>query len=339
MSNNITTNQHFVPQSYLRRFASSKEQVCVFDKSKQSQFVTSVRNVASERYFYDLPVDEVAKDADFQVLEKMFQKVENHFSKAVEKVAASVETGQRMEMKQKQALAYFLHVQQARTRKSRNRQMELLGKMMTSLGEKQLKLKGFDLEELGVSVTMDEKAVLGLQGGMIFNYKEALHFVETLLNHACFIGVNQTSTPLWTSDDPVVMQAHERHPVMSMAGTASRGIEIAFPLTPALILILFERTFHQDLSNHLYEHIMLNEEDITYYNGMQAEQSHRQIYSSNDNFALALNLCKQHPELCDPERAGVEMNDLNIDGKDIIHSKNVDLRLRRVRRFQDIGRR
>ena len=339
MSNDITANQHYVPQSYLRRFASAKDQVHVFDKSKKNQFVTGIRNVASERYFYDLPADEVDKDADLQVFEKMFQKVEEHFIIAVDKLITLVEEGKNMEIEQKQALAYFLHVQQARTRKSRNQQTELLEKMLTNLGEKELKLKSFDPEELGFSVEMDEKAVAGLQAGMIFDYKEALYFVNALLDHICFIGINETKYSLWTSDDPVVVQPHKYHSVMSMAGTASEGVEIAFPLTPKLILILFERTFHRDLSTRPYEHIMLNEEDVAYYNEMQVEQSHRQVYSRDENFTLARTFCEQYPELCNPERATVEVNELNIDGKEIIHAKSVGLSLRRNRRFQDIGQR
>jgi len=339
MSKNITANQHYVPQSYLKRFASAKEQVHVFDKSKQSQFVTGVRNIASERYFYDLPVDEVDANAELQLFEKMFQKVEERFVTAVDEVASLVEAGKNMEAEQKQALAYFLHVQQTRTRKRRNQQKEFAEKILTNLVETQLKLKNFDLEGFDVSVEMDEAAALGYQANMIFDPEEASYFVHTLLNHICFIGTNETQYPLWTSDDPVVMRAHKHHPFMSMAGTASEGVEIAFPLTPKIILILFERKFHCDLSARPYDHITLKEGDVAYYNEMQVEQSHRQIYSNGDDFTLARNLCELYPELCDPERANVEVSELNIDEKDIIHTKNVGLRLRRARRFQDIGRR
>ena len=74
-----------------------------------------------------------------------------------------------------------------------------------------------------------------------------------------------------------------------------------------------------------------------YYNEMQVEQSHRQIYSSQEDFTLARKLCQQHPELCDPARTNVQVNELNIGGKEIIQAKNVGAILHRARCFQDLG--
>lgn len=112
----------------------------------------------------------------------------------------------------------------------------------------------------------------------------------------------------------------------------------AFPLTPELISILFERNLHNDLASRPYEHIMLNKEDVAYYNEMQVEQSPRQIYSIHEDFTLAHGLCEQHPELCDLSRANTEVNELETDGMDITQAKNVSAVIKRARRFQDIGR-
>jgi len=63
-------NHHYVPQSYLKRFAipvdkpdeaSDKRQIHVFDKFTKRSFLTNVRNVASETYFHDIPEDNLAK--------------------------------------------------------------------------------------------------------------------------------------------------------------------------------------------------------------------------------------------------------------------------------------
>ncbi len=339
MSQGITANQHYVPQSYLKRFATGEEQVYVFDKSLMKQFRTKIRNVASERYFYDASANEEDEDADVQELEKLFQMVENHFIVAVDEIVSLVKEGRNMKPEQKTAMAYFLHVQQTRTRKIRNRQKEMLDRMLMNLIETQLKLRNYDLEDFDIAAEWDEKAVMNIQADMMFNYQEVEHFLERLLDHIWFIGINETDRALWTSDDPVVIRAHKYHSIMSMAGTASKGVEIAFPLTPKMILILFERTFHKDLANRPYEHIMLNEEDVAYYNEMQVEQSRRQIFSSGEDFAIAQSLCQQHPELRDPERPQTQVNELKIDGMDIVQAKSVGAVLKRPRRFQDVGRR
>ena len=158
----MVANQHYVPQSYLRRFATGGGQVYVFDKSQAKQFKSNIKNVASERYFYDLPADEADKDADLQRLEKIFQKVEDRFIIAVDEAFALVAEGRNMMPEHKTALFHFLHVQQMRTRRSRNHQKEMIDKMLTNLAEAQLKLKNFDLEELDAGVTLHEKAVMGI---------------------------------------------------------------------------------------------------------------------------------------------------------------------------------
>lgn len=51
--------QHFVPQSYLRRWAckDNDKQIKVFDKEQKKSFSSSINGVASSNYFYDIPVD------------------------------------------------------------------------------------------------------------------------------------------------------------------------------------------------------------------------------------------------------------------------------------------
>jgi hypothetical protein len=51
--------QHYVPQFILRNFACNekKTQIWVFSKKTSKIFQTNIRNVASEKDFYDIPID------------------------------------------------------------------------------------------------------------------------------------------------------------------------------------------------------------------------------------------------------------------------------------------
>lgn len=51
--------QHFVPQSYLKRWAreENKNQIFVFDKERQCSFSSAIKSVASSNYFYDFPAE------------------------------------------------------------------------------------------------------------------------------------------------------------------------------------------------------------------------------------------------------------------------------------------
>ena len=66
---NTSRNNHYIPQFYLKGFLDpnlSKEQLCVIDKIEKRHFVTSPRNVGSQRDFNRVdipgkPIDTVEK--------------------------------------------------------------------------------------------------------------------------------------------------------------------------------------------------------------------------------------------------------------------------------------
>lgn len=58
-------NQHYVPQVYLKRFTIPGDtlQVHVLDKPAGRLFISNTRNIASERYFYDVPGEQPSERA------------------------------------------------------------------------------------------------------------------------------------------------------------------------------------------------------------------------------------------------------------------------------------
>jgi hypothetical protein len=41
---------------------------------------------------------------------------------------------------------------------------------------------------------------------------------------------------------------------------------------------------------------------VMYPNSIQINQNYRQVYASSSDFELAERTCREHPEVCDPER-------------------------------------
>ena len=81
-------------------------------------------------------------------------------------------------------------------------------------------------------------------------------------------------------------------------GWDSYGVEITFPLTPRLILILCERTAFPCLAQ-LDEHIVpLTLDQVAYYNSLQVILSYRSVYCPVGEFLLAAEICNEHPEVC-----------------------------------------
>lgn len=60
-------------------------------------------------------------------------------------------------------------------------------------------------------------------------------FAKIFLKHIWIFAVNETDTLFYTSDNPLVLDGHEEN-----HGISSKGVEIIFPITPELALVMRE---------------------------------------------------------------------------------------------------
>lgn len=302
--------QHYVPQFYLKNFTQDGEHLFVYDKIRRESFKTNLSNVASGSYFYDIPQEaiETVKDpVDPQIIEKTLAKYEAHFASALDTMLRTIRWTGRINHEQKSAMAFFMAIQFLRTRESRTYYMEIIRKGMKAVAGIVAKSKRPDLSIDDIKVDVSEKSGWAMQAKMLFSLDDVRLFAQALNNHIWLIGVNETGKHLYTSDHPVVREPHKMDPFLSYAGVASEGIEIAFPLSPQYILILCERKFHWYVEGLEGKAIRLQAENIKYYNSLQVFQSYRQVYCPSDTFYLAERICKEHPEVCAPDRDRVQV--------------------------------
>jgi len=286
--------QHYVPRSYLRYFARNRRYLFVFDKHVGRKFRTTVDNVAAEKYFYDLP-----SESD-QALEHAFARmVDGNYPGWVDDILSTADSGRRVNHKQKKNLAFFIALQTLRTRWLRNANIEVLNQIeeaFSHLSKKFEQKHGIPLRpdaSLSALLSADKEGTAKLDQIASIEDPDAVQsIVEILLNHIWIVGINKTDQPFYTSDNPVVRRAHKSDPVRSYSGLRSEGIEIAFPLTPKCIVVLFERTFHTDLEVLDCAFMPIDENGVVYgYNALQVCDSHRWIFSSSNDFGLAEEIC------------------------------------------------
>jgi hypothetical protein len=325
-----TKKQHYVAQSYLRRFTSDGKNLYVFDKFAKSSFgPTSVVNVAHENYFYDFHDEEVltaasAAKLDLQSAEKALAVLDGEFNRVIE-VAINFAKGatpaptpeQRMKM------ALCAAIQLIRTRDFRDEVVESMEEMGRAVGDSFLKLAKPELaSQVEVEFKFKKDSISLLHGKFLWNPEFIGQVAAALCNHIWVIGVNETATPLITSDSPVVRRAHKSEepfipradsgPLYKRAidiaiessrpGIESEGVEIIFPLSPDCVLIFLERSYFKTLEDKDGRRFALNDAKVDELNRLQVIQSYRQVYSRSDDFMFAHKVCREHPDACSRQR-------------------------------------
>lgn len=327
MEKSIVKNQHYVPQRYLRKFAVTQKKkkkniyrFNILDKEKQElREKQNVENYASERYFYDVDFNELLEEAeseginiddeirdltnkvDKQHMENVFAtKVETTMFDPFEKIItkytltpANMYTKvQVVPEEDKATIAYYLAFQFVRTKEYREKIIQMYEKGTKLLLRKGLKGE-IDSEFLdSLEIKMKEKRINLIHNEQLIDTELLESFAKIFLKHIWIFAVNETENSFYTSDNPLVLYGHEEH-----QGIGSKGVEIIFPITPKLALVMREvEHFHRDLP--LYNRfINIPEEYINFYNELQVFQSYKYIFSKDENFSLALELMRKYPEL------------------------------------------
>jgi hypothetical protein len=190
----------------------------------------------------------------------------------------------------------------------RNSYIELSKKFLKELSEAVLRSKKIDAK---VKVSIDEDFVPAAHAKMMFSSELLDQLVPFLVDCIWRVGVNDTTQPLYTSDNPVIKNAHLAEVAPLANGWLSPGVEIVFPLSSKLVLFLEGKELYRATKSQVIQNIgenldgnlvPLQADHVLHYNSLQVLHSYRQIYCESDNFSLARKVCDEHPDICDPDR-------------------------------------
>jgi hypothetical protein len=309
--------QHYVQQSYLQEFATSGR-LHVFDKSLRSQFPANVRDICSERSFYEFEGLKELTGSD-QRLEHFFHSFEDMGIAVIRETVDAIRSGTFAGLRKPSRidLALFLAAQHLRTKRTR----ELLGGLMESVSKEAFLAHmretqpDFPLEEALFSVDADECARFAAHFYLVTNEDVRLTVSRMLSNRIWILLHNDSGGSFYTSDHPIVEGGDCSPVVLSTAALLAKdvaakldgtgifnkilpslllrifamGVRVAFPLAPDIILLLLDRWHYANgasLDGHVQR--MGDVRDLDYYNGLQVLQSYRQVYSKDSDFTVAL---------------------------------------------------
>ncbi len=315
-------NQHYVPKFYLRRFCDVAEQVHVFDKASGASFLTNVQNIAAENHFYDFP-DGIDEIPDRQVGEKFLSSLEDDFADAVSELVDGIPIkARRLDLRKKwihkrlrEPLALFLAIQAARTKEAREQFLEMAEKTMRFLVEERAAAEYPEMDLTGIRVRMNEQVLPSHHMGFFLSPEYVNRMVPILTRHYWMLGINRTGVPMYTSDNPVVRRPHIEDPGMSHIGLGSPGIEVAIPLSPWVVLILFDRGLFPD-DRIDGRAIDMQSENVEYYNSLQVLRSYRQVFSIDGDFTQASAMRESNPEISRLDRPRIQVI---AGGKEIVN--------------------
>lgn len=271
--------QHIVPLAYLKRFTYDGSRLFVLDVEQNTAFVCNAKDVAQERSFYDFPSAIYEKKFpghrfDLQGIEKSMGFVERQLPKTIDDVLL-LEQGAKLSKEQRSEMSTLLIFQITRTPMFREILMQNPQENLQFLLDLLLKGGHFKLPDgFSSQAHFEEGMEAILHGLVIINPEFVSRVVPTIFRHYWVLGVNNTSTPMLTSDSPVVVCSKEDN----RAGTIWED-DLAFPLDPQHILILNQGRLNAEEWPEDGEVKQLSEDDVRCYNDLQIQNCYRQVFS------------------------------------------------------------
>lgn len=310
--NHRTKNEHYVPQCYLKLFANEAEQLWFYDKiENRTCGPTHVKNLAQERDFNEYSATKDPSDQkNYQFVEKGLAPIEDSACRRIQAIvqaAIAAPDGQKIITPAvKRNLACWVALQYLRTKEGREYTREFLNKAHTAMMRAtacELSLD-VDLESLRAEVSEDEVTYQHLRSTL----ENARELTDLFDSKIWIATVHEDRGNLWTSDHPVVLDmGQEPHQAVD-GGLGHPKVIVRYPLSPKVMLQLFEQSGFPELLSNDCTSKGLRMEGVRRSNELQLGQCYRHVYSQVNDMQTAEELCRQQPGFrnTNRERLGVE---------------------------------
>lgn len=279
---------HYVSKFYLKNFG---QPFCFYDKQTRKKGYGHAESKCWELNFY------TEDDESTNRLETEMSQIEGRASMAMRKTIGT-EDFSGLPDRSKMAIYEFVTFQFVRTLEYRMRHEGIRKGLFDAL--KQMGLP--DLE----AIPAESEKWFHLDA--MRNYKSIIPWIMQKTPCLC---KNETGTPLWTSDNPVVLH---NDLLRGKMGFASPGVEIALPLTPKLLLYFYDRTAYEHPSQETYfartrsngptpilrcgnlpeGKMSMEKGHVIFNNHLQTRYSTQYVFSNTQEFHMIEDLIKEN---------------------------------------------
>jgi len=262
-----------------------------YDKTDGTIFATTPKDICFEKFFYCKPSDKGTSIEDgLSRLESRFAETCRHIIE--NKKLTSLSTDDR------NFFMLFVASQLLRTKERR-----------IDVEQTSQAILDFVTNQMGITdwrATMKPEAIQALHNShLVERAGEIAAIIASNLKPIVFI--NKTRSPFWTSDNPIAKHNDINSWPYGNLGIACRGIQLHFPLSPKVLIMLVDRREY----HYLPEDNVVNVTDrmnVVFENNLQITSSTRFIYSSDNIFRLANQYLQEFPRFKDPDRERFSSN-------------------------------
>jgi hypothetical protein len=262
-------NNHFVPQRYLKRFRSvSDRQVALYNlKSGRVVETAPMKSQCSRDYFY-------TKDPAF---EHTFTELEGNHESLYERMIAD-EFAPAPGSLDRNSLSAAIMFQEGRTVSTVEHTTHLANEFVKAMMRIQFKKQGkTDLLEFlpDVKITMPDAVM-----DAIVQHLSMYPLIDDL---DCTLFVNRTTEDFLTCDHPTALGNNlpPNSPSGATSGFSSRGLIIAFPMSPRVLVLLSDGEVYKVTRNNRGVAFLTNPWEVVGLNLAQCFNAYENLYFSS----------------------------------------------------------
>lgn len=240
-------SQHYVPQFLLRPFSFIKKKkrrsesyIWAYDKHTDNIFSPNIKEIASENGFYDFYLGEEVRS-----MEPHLQFLEDKTKDAI-KLIVQNQNLKHLKEPDLSWLSLFIAIQYLRVKKQR----EILRKLNDDMAEKIRKM-GHDPDNVeGFKRLSDDE----IKTVIVDSFSTTARTISNLIRSKIWVLFRfPESSPLYISDNPVVLHNDESFGPYGNIGFGVPGIQIYVPLSRNLALGFLCPTFAKKVEDNLKE--------------------------------------------------------------------------------------
>lgn len=295
--------QHYIPKCYLKRFSDNNKSIFTYDKLQSKEYPASLMSVCCEDDMYSISdsyVKEYNKETgsnlnrlslEHDYFANLFEPKFSQLLQTIDEIMDEWILGEEqyhLQFKEKIELALHLVTQFFRHSQLKESTVDDYLRMDKACIDM---IKCFVANEKGDESINDLKLDVKCEESVLhanltyLNYEMLMDFADSIASNIWMFLVSKNGD-FYTSDFPIVVEPHMKSLRTGYMGLAQYGGELTYPLSPSLMLVVFDRVYFKEKEKFDCTFSIANDKEIRRQNMFRYFYAKRHVFSRNKDFSL-----------------------------------------------------